>query len=110
MIVKNIAKIILSIGVASSLTACVLVPAQDYYANDYEYTTTAPPAPQVEVIGVAPSPQHIWINGYWNVNRGRHEWTRGRWERPHHGYNRWNAPRWEQKNNGWRMHRGHWAR
>ncbi len=38
-----------------------------------------PPAPRVEVIGVAPYRSAVWVPGHWV--RGRYDWVwiRGRW-------------------------------
>src|SRR5258708_39915275 len=41
----------------------------------------APPPERVEVITVAPSPEHVWIRGYW-AWRGGWVWMPGHWERP----------------------------
>lgn len=61
---------------------------------------TAPPAPQVEVVPVAPSPYYGWAPGYWAWNGGwvwiggRYVvrptpgavWVGGHWGRHGHGY------------------------
>src|SRR5678815_1929878 len=44
--------------------------------------TTAPPPPQVETQGAAPSPRHIWTPGYWHWQGGRHAWQPGHWVEP----------------------------
>ena len=74
-----------------------------------EVVTVAPPAPQVEVVGVAPSPGYIWEAGYWNWEGGRHVWHPGRWEAPRPGYY-WEPHVWVHEGNGWRMREGYWAR
>ena len=53
-----------SVLLSAALSACVVVPASGYYA-DVAVTDVAPPAPQYEVVGVAPSPGYIWIGGAW---------------------------------------------
>ena len=58
-----------------ALTGCVVAPA--YPAGDVVYAPTAPPPLQTEVITVAPSPVHVWINGYWGWGGGRYAWTPG---------------------------------
>ncbi len=50
---------------------------------DY-YRGYAPPPPRYEVVGVAPGPGYIWINGYWAGNPGHYRWVRGRWSREHY--------------------------
>ncbi len=93
-------RLLLSLLVAfGSLSACAVRVAEPGYG--YEYAAVAPPAPQVEVIGVAPSPNHFWIGGhyfwsgghslwrpgYWEVRRPGHEWIGGHWDhRPGHGH------------------------
>jgi len=42
------------------------VPAYNASPDVEMIAPGAPPAPQQEVIIVAPSPAHIWIPGYWN--------------------------------------------
>jgi len=92
---------------AFSLGACVVVPAHRHYAGDV--VAVAPPPPRVEIIGTAPSPGYVWIDGYWSWSGGRHEWVGGRWEAPHRGY-RWVPHRWHHDRDGWRLHEGHWER
>ena len=74
-----------------------------------EVVTVAPPAPQVEVVGVAPAPGYVWIGGYWNWAGGRHVWVPGRWEAGRPGYH-WVPHHWVAYRGGWRLDRGHWAR
>ena len=89
----------LAVAAGAMLSACVVAPAQPYYAAGYEggyydgVVTVAPPPPQVEVVGLAPGPGYFWIGGYWGWRGGRHYWVDGRWE--HH-------------QNGWYRIEGHW--
>ena len=69
----------------------------------------APPQPQVEVIGVAPSPNHFWIAGHWGYYGGRYMWQGGRWEIRRPGYF-WGQPTWVRYGGGWRYQRGGWRR
>lgn len=103
---------------SSLMTACYVVPARPYhggYAYDDAYgpyggvVTVAPPPPQVEVVGVAPFPGAIWINGWWGWRGGRHVWIAGRWEAPRPGY-RWEPHMWQREGNGWREYGGRWVR
>ena len=41
-----------------------------------------PPADQAEVQGPAPSPKHVWVNGYWHWAGRKYAWTPGYWEDP----------------------------
>ena len=47
------------------LGGCVVAPAPGYYGGG-AVVTVAPPAPQYEVVGVAPTPGFVWFGGYWN--------------------------------------------
>jgi hypothetical protein len=87
------------------LSACVVRVREP---GAYEYVQVAPPAPQVEVMGVAPGPNHFWVAGhwywaggryawrpgYWEARRPGHEWVMGHWDhRPGHGHY-WVEGRW----------------
>jgi YXWGXW repeat-containing protein len=85
------------------LGGCVVAPAPG------PYVTVAPPAPQYEVVGVAPSVGFVWLPGYWNWAGGRYTWVGGHWDRGRPGYH-WVAHSWVRGGGGWRMAPGHWAR
>jgi hypothetical protein len=89
------------------LGGCVVAPARGYYAGPV--VTVAPPAPQVEVVGVAPGPGYVWFGGYWNWVGARHEWVPGYWGPGRPGY-RWVPHAWVHAGGGWRLAPGHWAR
>ena len=72
-----------SLIASMALPGCVVVPDQGHYAGGV--VMVAPPAPRVEVVGVAPTPGYVWIGGYWNWVGGRHEWVPGRWAAGRHG-------------------------
>ncbi len=93
------------------LGGCVVAPAPGYYGGYYggAVVTVAPPAPQVEVYGVAPGPGYVWIGGYWNWVGGRHVWVPGYWGAGRPGYH-WVAHTWVRAGGGWRLAPGHWAR
>ena len=67
----------------------------------------APPAPQVEVIGAAPSANHFWIGGHWRWEGGRHVWEAGRWEVRRTGAT-WEPAHWAHFGHQWRFIPGHW--
>jgi hypothetical protein len=100
---------------AFALSGCVIAPARPYYrggpavepAYDDAVVGVAPPAPQYEVVGVAPVAGYIWIGGFWNWVGGRHVWVGGHWAAPRPGYH-WAPHRWERVGHGWRQHPGHW--
>lgn len=71
--------------------------------------TTEPPPVKEEVIGVAPSPRHVWVQGNWSYHEGRWIWVPGRWEvRPRRGAV-WIAGHWDRTPRGWVWRAGHWA-
>jgi hypothetical protein len=66
----------------------------------------APPAEQVEIIGVAPSPNHFWVKGHW-VWRGAWVWQPGRWELVRHGHV-WTHGEWVRRGHHWVWVEGAW--
>src|ERR1044071_9676482 len=70
--------------------------------------TTEPPAPQQEIVGVAPSPEHVWVSGYWTYNHDRWAWKKGHWERRPHREAVWVAGHWDRTAGGWVWRPGHW--
>jgi len=68
----------------------------------------APPALRVDVRPVQPSPNHVWMSGYWRWNQGQHVWAPGRWEmgRPGHV---WVDSHWVHDNGQWAFYDGRWA-
>ena len=89
-----------------ALSGCIVAPAPAY---EGEAVYQAPPAPQYEVVGVAPTPGYFWIGGAWFWEGGRYGWHPGHWEAPRPGY-RWAPHRWNHVGKGWRMAPGHWER
>ena len=70
--------------------------------------TQAPPALQQEVVLAQPSPQHVWLAGYWTWRDARYEWMAGHWELPPNSGSVWVAPRWEREGNAYRFYEGYW--
>jgi hypothetical protein len=68
----------------------------------------APPAPRVEVMGVAPSPRHSWVPGYWAWRGGAHVWVTGHWMVPPHNGMVWEPAHWDRRGGGWGFREGHW--
>jgi hypothetical protein len=96
-----------------ALGGCVVAPVPPpqygYAASGYEIATVPPPAPRYEVVGVAPYPGAIWINGFWGWNGGRYVWNRGYWHAPRPGY-QWVPHRWVPQGGAWHGHGGRWER
>jgi len=70
--------------------------------------TQAPPALEQEVVLAQPSPQHVWIAGYWTWRDNKYEWMAGHWELPPSANAVWMTPRWEQQGNAYRFYEGYW--
>jgi hypothetical protein len=102
-----VAAAVLGAALSTALSGCVVVPDQGHYVGGV--VMVAPPAPRVEVIGVAPNPGYVWIGGYWNWVGGRHVWVPGRWDRGRPGYH-WESHAWVREGDGWRMRPGRWVR
>ncbi|MBZ5588577.1 MAG: hypothetical protein LAO05_08440 [Acidobacteriia bacterium] len=66
-----------------------------------------PPAPMVEVRGVAPGPAFVWIGGCWTW-RSRWVWTGGSWGVPPHPRAVWIPGRWYRHGGRWRWNPGYW--
>jgi hypothetical protein len=105
LLIGSMATVLALVGLSGCyVRAGVAVPAPALYVN------VAPPPPRVEVFGVAPGPDYVWVGGYWNWVEGRHVWVAGRWEHPPHPGYRWVPHEWVRADGGWRLREGHWAR
>ncbi len=70
------------------------------------------------MIGMAPPPEryermprarrgYLWVPGFWDWRRNRHEWVPGHWETLRAGY-QYRRSEWVRDHDGWRLNRGHW--
>lgn len=98
-----------ALGLGGCVVAPVPPPQYGYGAPAYDVVNVPPPAPQYEVVGVAPYPGAVWIGGYWGWASGRYVWNRGYWHAPHPGY-RWAPHRWVPQGGGWHAEGGRWER
>lgn len=75
------------------------------------YVRIAPPPPVHRgFIGVAPSPNHVWGEGYHEWDGHAYRWHEGSWmARPHPGAV-WVEHRWVHRRGGYVLVPGHWAR
>lgn|GEM_PF-1091668 len=71
--------------------------------------TEAPPALQSEVVLAQPSPNYVWIAGYWTWRDNGYQWVSGHWELPPNPGSVWVAPRWEQQGNAYKFTEGYWT-
>ena len=74
----------------------------------YGYASYGPPADEVEVYGVAPGPEFVWVGGYHEWDGHAYHWRKGSWAKPPRAGAHWEKGTWEQTNHGWRYHEGTW--
>ncbi len=91
------------------LGGCVVAPAYPVAADEVVYAPTAPPVPYTEVVPVAPSPVHVWINGYWGWSSGSYAWRPGHWAVPPRPGYVWHPRQWQPGPRGWQPHGGRWG-
>src|SRR5215471_3133551 len=72
------------------------------------YVTSPPPPPAVVgVVGYAPGPGYVWIDGFWDW-RGRYVWVPGYWGRRPHPHAIWVPGRAHYEHGRYSYRRGHW--
>lgn len=100
--------VIAALLAVAPLSACLVhVPPP---VGVYEYSTVPPPAPQVEVYGVAPSANHFWVAGHWYWYGNQYAWRPGYWEVRRPGYS-WVGGHWQHyPGRGHYYVEGHWVR
>ncbi|MBZ5602987.1 MAG: YXWGXW repeat-containing protein [Acidobacteriia bacterium] len=74
----------------------------------YYYANTPPPPMRGEVVGVAPGPGYVWVNGYWGWRGNAYSWVPGYYARPPHAHAVWVSPRWDRDRGRYRFREGHW--
>ena len=92
-----------SLFTGAILTACVVAPPHGGI-----YVRTAPPAAIVEMRGVAPGPDHAWIEGHHVWRGGAYVWVPGHWDRAPHPRAVWVNGQWKHHRDGWYWDEGHW--
>ena len=70
--------------------------------------TAEPPPVRHEVIGVAPSPRHVWVAGYWTHHHGRWVWVQGHYVVGPRTGAVWVPGHWDRTDRGWVWTAGHW--
>jgi hypothetical protein len=74
------------------------------------YVQGPPPPPRYGVVGYAPGPGFVWVDGYWNWSGRNWGWVGGSWVRPPRPGAVWVPHRWVQHGHGYRFVRGYWRR
>lgn len=104
----------IALALLGALGACTVVvrepvhEADGIYGDDV-YVVDAAPAPRTEVIvGPAPGPNYVWVNGYWGRYRNNWYWVKGRWAARPRPQAVWVSGRWDHQPRGYRWSHGHW--
>ena len=84
-----------------------MVSAVGCAAGGAYYVAPPPPAPVVGVVGYAPGPGYVWIDGFWDW-RGHYVWVPGYWGRPPHPRAAWVAGRAFYGHGRYHYKRGYW--
>ena len=71
--------------------------------------STEPPPLRHEVVTVAPSARHVWIDGYWARTHGQWVWVPGHYEVRPRERAVWVKGHWDYTSRGWVWTPGRWA-
>jgi hypothetical protein len=75
--------------------------------SQYGVATAPPPAPEEAVIA-APSPNSVWVPGYYEYKNGAYVWTNGSYQIPPSGKTTYVPTQWQKTPRGYRLMKGHW--
>ena len=107
--------LLLLAGWLSGLSACYVTEREPMhevggaYTPEEAYVVDEPPPPRAEVIvGTAPSPDYVWVGGYWGRYRNNWHWVHGRWAPRPHPNAAWVDGRWDRGSRGYQWRNGHW--
>ena len=67
-----------------------------------------PPAPLHDTQVPQPSPEDVWIPGYWAWRNNQQQWIPGHWAVPPHPGATWVPARWEQRGSEYVFIDGYW--
>jgi hypothetical protein len=97
-------------GVMGTLSLAAMVAPHASAQVDVHVNLGGPPPPRHEVIVERdrPSPDHVWVGGYWGGSPGHYVWTGGHWEKPARRGAVWVAPRWETHGHDQVFVKGYW--
>jgi hypothetical protein len=74
----------------------------------YAYRVPPPPPPMLGVVGHAPGPGYVWVDGFYDLRGSRWVWSPGNWDRPPRPHAVWVRAYWEPHGRSYRFHRGYW--
>jgi len=93
------------LALSTGLTACVVnepeSPPRGVVVNG------PPPAPMREERAAPPSPQSVWVSGYWHWTGMQYAWIPGHWDTPHPG-STWSAPVYSVRDGKYIYETGGW--
>jgi hypothetical protein len=97
-------------GIAAAALAAILslVPAASAVGSPRIYVGVPPPPVVVETRPPAPSPRHVWIDGYHRWDGHGYVWTPGTWRRAPRAHATWTAGHWVHGRRGWYWVGGRW--
>jgi len=94
--------------VLAILMLALLLTVAACYAGTRVYVVQKPPPLKVEVIGVAPAADHVWVQGYWVWRDNDYQWVPGHWDKPPHSRAQWMPGHWKHTRHGHYWVPGHW--
>src|ERR1700676_1733072 len=76
-----------------AISALLLAPASAADAQiNFDVRIGPPPAPRAYRVPAQPSPDYVWVEGYWYPQGSRYRWHDGYWTRPPYEGAYWVAP------------------
>jgi hypothetical protein len=90
------------------LALALLMLAASCYAGTKVYVVRKPPPLKVEVVGVAPSVEHVWVQGHWVWKDNDYQWVTGHWDKRPHAKAHWVTGHWKSTRHGYYWVPGHW--
>jgi hypothetical protein len=88
-----------------AISALLVAPASTAHAQlSIGIRIGQPPAPRAYRVPRQPSPDYVWVEGYWYPQAGRYRWHNGYWTRPPYEGAYWVEPYYT----GGEYFAGHW--
>ncbi|HEY1718274.1 MAG TPA: glycine zipper domain-containing protein [Verrucomicrobiae bacterium] len=94
-------------GVSEKVIDFMINTANSSDATPTVVETAPPPAPVETVVGVAPGPDYLWVDGEWEWN-GTWIWVGGHWGHSPYPHAIWIRGDWARGPHGWYRRPGHW--